>query len=231
MISFCTKREGQMIYSDFIHIFQTVGEPQPLNEWKWNTARLRKCTVSHISSDQKAPGGFLQKSWAVDGNRPQFTVDMRWSTTSRRGLRETEKNVHAPGSQTKRNASSDVLPPEMPPLWCGPPASSSAPCSRLWASIGSAWWMCALSPSHTHTAKAAAHSKHSAFIITSSLLPKPDCEPCTSAACPHLGRGRCYDQKLDVTSLVMLAHSEHRSGPALWNSDGFASLPSLWRIS
>ena len=64
-------------------------------------------------------------------------------------------------------------------------------------------------------AKAAAHSKHSGFIITSTLLPKPDCEPCTSAACPHLGRGRCYDQKLDVTSLVMLAHSRHGSGPAL----------------
>lgn len=65
------------------------------------------------------------------------------------------------------------------------------------------------------TAKAAAHSKHSGFIITSPLLPKPDCELYTSAACPHLGRGRCYDQKLDVTSLVTLAHSGHRSGPAL----------------
>lgn len=215
-----------MINSLFFHIFQAVGEPESLNEWKWNTARLRKCTVSHISSDQKAPGGFLQRSSAVDSNRPRFRVDMRWSTTSGRGLRETEKNVHASGSETKRNASSDVLPPEMPPLWCGPPASSSAPCSRLWASIGSAWWMCSLSL----TAKAAAHSKHSGFIITYSLSPKPDCEPCTSAACPHR-RGRCYDQKLDVTSLVMLAHSGHRSGPALWNRNGFALLLSLWRIS
>lgn len=72
---------------------------------------------------------------------------------------------------------------------------------------------CALSLSLT--AKAAAHSKHSGFIITSSLLSKPDCVPCTSVVCPHLGRGRCDDQKLDVTSLVMLAHSGHRLGPAL----------------
>lgn len=41
-------------------------------------------------------------------------MDMRWSTTSDRGLRETERNVHAPGNQTKRSSSSDVLPPEMP---------------------------------------------------------------------------------------------------------------------
>ncbi len=90
---------------------------------------------------------------------------------------------------------------------------------------------CAHSRSLSLKAKAAAHSKHSGFIITSSLIPKPDCEPCTSAACPHLGRGRCYDQKLDVTSLVMLAHSVHGSGPALCNSNGFASLLSLWYIS
>lgn len=32
---------------------------------------------------------------------------------------------------------------------------------------------------------------------------------------PFLGGGRCYDQKLDVTSLVMLAQSGHRLGPAL----------------
>lgn len=126
--------------------------------------RLRKCTVSHISSDQKAPGGLLQRSSAINSNRPRFRVDMRWCTTSEKGLRETEKNVHTPGNQTKRSASSDVLPPEMPPLWCGPPASSCVPCSRLWASIGSAWWMCALA------AEAAAHSKHSGFIITSSLF-------------------------------------------------------------
>lgn len=145
MIPFCIKCQSQMIHFNFIHIFQTVGVAQSLDEWKWNTARLRKCTVSHISSDQKASGGFLHRSWAVDSNRTRFRVDMRWSITSGRGLRETEKNVHAPGIQTKRSASSDVLPPEMPPLWCGPPASWSAPCSRLWASIGSAWWMCSLS--------------------------------------------------------------------------------------
>lgn len=39
---------------------------------------------------------------------------MCWSTTLDRGLRETQRNVHAPGNQTKRSTSSDVLPPEMP---------------------------------------------------------------------------------------------------------------------
>lgn len=75
------------------------------------------------------------------------------------------------------------------------------------------------------TAKVAAHSKHSGFIITSSLLPKPDCKPRTWEACPHLGRERCYDRKLDVTSVVLFARSGHRPDPALWNNDGFASLP------
>lgn len=58
---------------------------------------------------------------AADSNSLRFMVDMSESTTSGMGLRETKKNVLAPGSQTKRSASSDVLPPEMPPLWCGPP--------------------------------------------------------------------------------------------------------------
>lgn len=147
---------------------------------------------------------------------------MHFSTTSGRGLRETEKNVHTPGSQTKRSSSSDVFPPEMPPLWCGPPCIRE--CSLLQAlGIDRLSLMDVLALSLT--AKAAAHSKHSGFIITSSLLPQPDCEPCTSAACPHLGRGRCYDQKLDVTSLIMLALSRHGSGSALWNSNGLHRCP------
>lgn len=88
-----------------------------------------------------------------------------------------------------------------------------------------------VSLSLSHTAKAAARSKHSGFIITSSLLALPVCEPCASAACPHIGRGRCYDQKLDVNSLVVLAHSGNRSGPTLWNNHGFVLLHLLWWIS
>lgn len=53
----------------------------------------------------------------------------------------------------------------------------------------------------------AAQSKHSGFIITSSLVPQTDWEPCFSGACPHVGRGSCYNQNLDAISFVMLAHS------------------------
>lgn len=63
-----------------------------------------------------------QEALYRDCNRPGFSADMNWSKTSGRGLRATEKDVHTSGRQTKRSASSDVLP-EMPPLWCGPPAS------------------------------------------------------------------------------------------------------------
>lgn len=139
---------------------------------------------------------------------------MSESTISGTGLRETKKNALAPGSQTKRSSPSDVLPPEMPPLWCGPPCILE--CSLLQApSIDRLSLMDALTLAFffSLTAKAAALSKHSGFIITSSLHPpKPVREPHTSAACPHFRRGRCWDQKLNTTSLVKRAQSGRRLG-------------------
>ncbi|MEQ2158213.1 hypothetical protein GOODEAATRI_009929 [Goodea atripinnis] len=145
---------------------------------------------------------------------------MSESTSSGMGLRETKKNALSPGSQTKRSSPSDVLPLEMPPLWCGPPCILE--CSLLQAlSIDRLSLMDVLTLARFRflflfslTAKAAALSKHSGFIITSSLFPKPVREPHTSAACPHFRRGRCWDQKLNTTSLVKRAHGGLWSGYA-----------------
>lgn len=84
---------------------------------KWEKRRAlphaESVRASYFSWAESLPR-FLQRSTAITSNRPRFRVDRRWSTTSEGGLRETERNVHAPGNQTKRSTSSDVLPPEMP---------------------------------------------------------------------------------------------------------------------
>lgn len=97
----------------FLFIFLMTALPCWL-KWgkKRGSATCRKCT-SYFSWAESLPR-FLQRSTAITSNRPRFRVDMRWSTTSEGGLRETERDVHAPGNQTKRSTSSDVLPPEMP---------------------------------------------------------------------------------------------------------------------
>lgn len=72
---------------------------------------------------------------------------------------------------------------------------------------------CALSLSLT--AKAAAHNKHSGFIITSSLYPSQTASHALEQPAHILEEKDVMIKKLDVTSLVMLAHSGVRSGPAL----------------
>ena len=80
-------------------------------------------------------GGSLQRSLPQPGSgagAQAGPVCVCVCATSRKdwvkGMRGRERGehgagMHAPWKPDKEAAASDVLPPEMPPLWCGPPAS------------------------------------------------------------------------------------------------------------
>lgn len=72
--------------------------------------------------------------------------------------------------------------------------------------------------------------KQQLAVNTQALLSPLHSYPSQSASralqqpCPHIGRGRCYNQKLNVTALVMLVQSGHGSGPTLWDIAAVVSL-------
>lgn len=161
--------------------------------------KLHRISIPFHPSRSPLEASF-QWSSSINSNRPRFRVDMCWSATSEGGVKGNRRMCTLLESRQKRSASSDVLPPEMPPLWCGPLASLSAPRSRLWASIGSAWWMCAPSLSLSCSldrslllyASRSGGSQQLQINILALLSPLHLHPPRhgLGAACPHVGRGK-----------------------------------------